>query len=83
MTERRGHPRAVVNSLGRLIVGDSVIVHCVVQNISAGGACLEFRETFGIPDDFDLVLSHEAYTCHAVWRRSHNIGVSFLSSEAS
>jgi hypothetical protein len=83
MTDRRRHPRAIVNASGRLIVGDRVIINCVVQNICAGGACLEFRETFVIPDDFDLVLSRAAYTCHAVWRRYHSIGVSFLASEVN
>jgi hypothetical protein len=68
MTERRLHPRAIVNSSARIIVGDRVIVNCVVQNISAGGTCLEFQETFAIPGDFDLVLSRDAYTCHAIWR---------------
>lgn len=50
--------------------------HCVVLNLSEGGACLEVRDP--LPNSFVLVLDDVFRTCRVVWRRSNRIGVEFL-----
>jgi hypothetical protein len=51
-------------------------IHCVVRNLSEGGACLEVADL--VPDSFVLVLDDVRRTCRVVWRHANRVGIEFL-----
>ena len=57
---------------------DSVI-HCTVQNITSGGACLKLANTSGVPDYFELTfeLGRTRRSCRVIWRTADQLGVAF------
>lgn len=54
-------------------------IECIVRNLSSTGACLEMDSSFGIPDQFTLVIKPEALvrSCHVAWRTERKLGVQF------
>jgi hypothetical protein len=54
---------------------------CVVRNQSDGGARLSLAETFAIPATFSLAIAGEkdAHVAHVVWRKSDEMGVTYVS----
>jgi hypothetical protein len=55
------------------------IIHCTVQNITSGGACLKVANTYGMPDTFELTFEHgrTRRPCRVVWRTNDELGVAF------
>ena len=55
-------------------------MNCVVREISAGGAKLEFSDSKSIPDSFDLVIpsKEQNFLVKVRWRQGNNIGVEFI-----
>jgi len=60
----------------------SSVIHCTVQNITGGGACLKFANTFGLPETFDLTFEHGRTRrfCRVVWRSEDKLGVTFAAA---
>lgn len=57
----------------------SSVIHCTVQNITSGGACLKLANTYGLPDNFELTfeLGRTRRACRVVWRTEDQVGVAF------
>ena len=83
--ERRALQRTRVLRCAKIIVPRlSSVIHCTVQNITGGGACLKLANTFGVPDTFELTFEHgrTRRPCKVVWRTSDKLGVMFQPSES-
>ncbi|HEY7386023.1 MAG TPA: PilZ domain-containing protein [Beijerinckiaceae bacterium] len=71
---------------GRVIYnGGQTNLECLIRDISATGARLEFSSSVTLPDRFDLYLPHREETCkaHIQWRRGEEIGVAFDAIESA
>ncbi len=87
MNNRRAVQRTRVLRNAKLLVASSVspVIHCTVQNITSGGACLTVANTQGLPLTFELTFEHgrTRRPCRMVWRTSDSIGVTFEDPSAS
>jgi hypothetical protein len=86
MHERRNVTRTVIARSAKIIVPRrSPVIHCTVQNITSGGACLKLANTYGVPETFELTFEHgrTRRACRVVWRRSDELGVAFEKAEAA
>lgn len=56
------------------------VIHCTVQNITSGGACLKLANTYGVPECFELTFEHgrTRRACRVVWRTADLLGVAFV-----
>jgi hypothetical protein len=82
--ERRVVQRTRVRRNAKIIVPRrSPVIHCTVQNITSGGACLKVANTFGVPESFQLTfeLGRTRRLCRVVWRTDDQLGVAFESDE--
>src|SRR5580700_8609870 len=82
--ERRDVQRTRVLRNAKIIVPRrSPVIHCTVQNITSGGACLKVANTFGVPESFDLTFEHgrTRRLCRVVWRTADKLGVAFEGEE--
>ncbi len=61
----------------------SPVIHCTVQNINNGGACLKLANTYGLPETFDLTFEHgrTRRSCRVIWRTDDKLGVAFTDTE--
>jgi hypothetical protein len=59
------------------------VIHCTVQNITSGGACLKVGNTYGVPETFDLTFEsgRTRRACHVMWRTSDQLGVAFARAD--
>jgi hypothetical protein len=80
MQERRSDARRKVLQAGTIAFGRAGGFDCLVRNLSERGACLEVESQVGIPDNFTLVISHNAImrAAQVQWRHGKRIGVVFL-----
>jgi PilZ domain len=79
--ERRDVQRTRVLRSAKIIVPRrSPVIHCTVQNITSGGACLKLANTYGLPDSFDLTFEHgrTRRACRVAWRTNDQVGVTFV-----
>ncbi len=60
------------------------VIHCTVQNITSGGACLKLANTYGVPESFELTFEHgrTRRPCRVVWRTPDLLGVAFIPEPA-
>ena len=82
--DRRAVRRTKVLRSAKIIVPRrSPVIHCTVQNITAGGACLKVANTYGVPETFDLTFEHgrTRRACRVVWRTHDKLGVAFSGEE--
>jgi hypothetical protein len=82
--DRRAVQRTRVLRSAKIIVPRrSPVIHCTVQNITSGGACLKLANTYGVPQTFDLTFEHgrTRRSCRVVWRTNDKLGVSFNNAE--
>jgi len=58
---------------------------CVVKNISAHGATLEFGSAVGLPDQIAVMVPRQArtYQSKLVWQRGNTVGVAFADRDDS
>jgi hypothetical protein len=80
MAERRIYPRHRTLKAGKIVFNHHFsVVDCTVRNLSAHGARLDVPSTFGIPDDFDLLVEPDkAMRARRVaWKDEHRLGVTF------
>lgn len=61
------------------------VIHCTVQNITSGGACLKLANTYGVPECFELTFEHgrTRRPCRVVWRTADLLGVAFVPEETA
>jgi hypothetical protein len=54
-------------------------IMCTVIDISEAGAGLWVGSTFGIPDNFDLLIEGDSIkrACRVIWKETHKFGVQF------
>src|ERR1700733_12656685 len=82
--DRRTIKRTRVLRSAKIIVPRrSPVIHCTVQNINNGGACLKLANTYGLPETFDLTFEHgrTRRSCRVVWRTDDKLGVAFAGEE--
>ena len=80
MDDRRNVQRTRVARSAKIIVPrNSPIIHCTVQNLTSGGACLTLANTYGLPETFELTFEHgrTRRPCRVVWRTNEQVGVTF------
>lgn len=78
--DRRHEPRHRVLKGGTLTFNKGYgALECVVRNLSAGGARLQFGDTAAVPPRFFLRVSGEGagHPAHIRWRTLTDIGVAF------
>ncbi len=76
----RRHSRSPAQQPAMIIVASNLPpIRCTVINISEEGAGLWVGSTFGIPDNFDLLIDGDLTRrpCRAVWKETHKLGVQF------
>jgi hypothetical protein len=84
--ERRNVGRTRVLRNAKIILPRrSSVMHCTVQNITSGGACLKLANTYGIPENFELTfeLGRTRRPCRVVWRTDNLLGVAFEGEAAA
>jgi hypothetical protein len=82
--DRREVTRTRVLRGAKIIVqARSPVIHCTVQNITSGGACLKLANTWSIPDSFELTFEHgrTRRACRVAWRTHDMLGVAFVDDE--
>jgi PilZ domain len=78
--ERRDRQRTRVLRNAKIIAPrSSSMIHCTVQDITGGGACLRVANTYGMPQTFELTFEHgrTRRACRVVWRTDDKLGVTF------
>jgi hypothetical protein len=84
--ERRKLQRTKVLRSAKIIVPcRSPVIHCTVQNITSGGACLKLANTYGVPQTFDLTFEcgRTRRACRVVWRTNDQLGVEFQDEKTA
>ena len=69
------HPSLLLNPDG------SILTPCMMKNVSAAGAKLEFQTPCDIPEKFTLLLSkygNVSRKCVVLWRSKKSAGVRFV-----
>ena len=78
--ERRDVTRTRMSRSAKIILPRRAsMIHCTVQNITSGGACLKLANTYGLPETFELTFEQgrTRRACRVVWRTADQIGVAF------
>jgi len=84
--DRRSKQRTRIQRNAKIIVPrNSPVIHCTVQNITGGGACLKVANTYGVPDTFELTFEsgRTRRACRVAWRTDDEIGVEFVDEQAA
>jgi len=84
--ERRNVTRTRIARSAKIIAPRRTsVIHCTVQNITSGGACLKVANTYGMPDTFELTFEHgrTRRPCRVMWRTNEELGVAFEGDETS
>ncbi len=85
-TDRRTVQRTKVRRNAKIIAPRRAsVIHCTVQNITSGGACLKLANTYGVPEYFELTfeLGRTRRPCRVVWRTADLLGVAFEQMETA
>ncbi len=87
MDERRRHVRAHTYLAGRAAFAwnSSAPVECVVGELSAFGAWVQFAVGVTVPSHFDLLVgqSGRPHRARVIWRHASEVGVTFLEERAA
>jgi len=78
--DRRDRQRTQIQRNAKIIVPHRApTLHCTVQNITGGGACLNVANTASIPDFFELTfeIGRTRRACRVIWRTADSLGVTF------
>jgi hypothetical protein len=80
--DRRNVTRTRILRGAKIIAPRKPIIHCTVQNITSGGACLKVANTYGLPDDFELTFEQgrTRRACRVAWRTADQVGVAFVDA---
>ena len=79
---RRHERKRLVQAAQLSVAGGSRRIHCIIRDISEGGARLRIPLGFETSSDIDLYIPDTAFERRAriVWREQHSIGIEFLTS---
>jgi ribosomal protein S1 len=82
MLERRKHPRMRALKGAQLVVGKSIVLDCIVRNLTDQGARIEISNTVGLPDRLQLSFDNGGLerVCRIVWRKLTEAGVEFAKT---
>ena len=77
--ERRDVTRTRILRGAKIIGQRGSMIHCTVQNITSGGACLKVANTAGLPMTFELTFEQgrTRRACRVVWHTGDHVGVAF------
>jgi len=80
MQERRKSIRSRVLKGGKLLLGTSSVLDCVLHNVTNSGARIQIANTVELPDRFNLTLDggYSVRPCRVVWRSVTETGVEFV-----
>jgi PilZ domain len=83
--ERRNSPRQAKHQIVRLKFDDnSPWLRGMLNNVSAGGACVSISTERVLPPEFTLVFPmNAARRCRLAWRFGEKVGVEFLPADLS
>ena len=80
--ERRQNIRVEWHSPGKIYGGDGdLLAHCVIKDLSNGGAKITGIAVRKIPEEFMLRIARSAVgmrKCHVLWKSATTIGVEFV-----
>jgi hypothetical protein len=80
--DRRQHSRMEWVSPGKIDPADGTpLRHCIVHDLSTGGARLNLPDTAALPERFTLYLAARRggpRECCVVWRSTRAVGVEFV-----
>jgi hypothetical protein len=63
----------------KVVLPKSIVIDCVVRNLTNVGARIEIPHTTALPKEFDLTFNGALIqSCRLVWRASNATGVQFL-----
>jgi hypothetical protein len=79
MEEHRISHRRRTLKQGKIVLSDRVVLDCLIRDISAGGARLEFGAPTTLPDAFRLLVTASNLLIPAAlaWQRGLVVGVRF------
>ena len=85
MIERRALVRHKTFIKGRIYFNNRLSsVDCIVRDMTENGARLQVPESVAVPDSFEIYLPNkdEQFRAQVQWRKSDQIGVSWMSESA-
>ena len=61
------------------IGGRGATMDCVVRNISAQGACVEFDPAAKLPEQINLTIARKgrSFLARLIWRQANRVGLAF------
>ncbi len=81
MLDRRQSPRDKVLYGGVAEINErGSTMNCVVRNISAGGACVEFDQNARLPEEMNLTIvarKGRSFLAKMIWRQANRVGLAF------
>lgn len=78
MNDKRIASRRRVLKSAVIITSDKAPkIECTVKNISETGAALQVSTTYGIPQNFELLVDGLRRPCRSQWRTDTKLGVMF------
>jgi hypothetical protein len=83
MEERQEEARSRSLRGGKILFDNKqTVISCTIRNLSAEGANLQVKSTFGIPAFFGLLIEGETATrsCDMMWKANDSLGVAFCQS---
>jgi len=79
--DRRQARRFRAQHLAKIVVESDVMITCMVEDISTGGAKISLHGRHHVPDEFDLYIAAHELQVHRAqlrWRQDGMLGVAFL-----
>ncbi|WP_243372928.1 PilZ domain-containing protein [Microvirga solisilvae] len=80
--DRRQSRRFRAHHVAKIVVYPDIMITCMVEDISTGGARISLDSRYHVPDDFDLfIAAHElqVHRARLCWRQDGMIGVAFIT----
>jgi hypothetical protein len=79
MQERRRSARSRVVKGAKLVLGASLVIDCVVRNLTNVGARIQISNTTDLPESLELTFDggRSYRPCRIVWRTTNETGVEF------
>lgn len=79
MLERRKFARTHVQKRARLLIEESLLVDCVVLDLTNSGAGIRLQDLNTVPNVVDLTFDsgRSNRSCQVVWQIADRIGVEF------
>lgn len=82
--DRRQARRFRAQHVAKIVVEPDVMITCMLEDISTGGARISLDPRHHVPDEFDLYIAAHELQVHRAqlrWRQDRMLGVAFLKPE--